>query len=105
VDLLLEWGALDGAQCFQAFEADPQGLTALHLAACLPDGGAMARLLLDALPDAPHAWEAALAADGLSPANYAALAAGDLAAEEASSEVRGSSGPCRARCWACCHVR
>ena len=57
---------------WQATVSGPRGLTPLHLAALLPDAGAMARLLCTAGAAPPSAWHAAVTDDGLTPHVFAA---------------------------------
>jgi len=74
LDALLRWGAGAG----HAWRADaPHGadaarLTPLHLAALAADGGALALRLLAGAAPSPGAWFGARAADGLTPADFAA---------------------------------
>ena len=74
LDALLRWGAGAG-HAWRAnvpHGADAARLTPLHLAALAADGGALALRLLAGAAPAPGAWFAARAADGLTPADFAA---------------------------------
>jgi hypothetical protein len=72
---LMRWAGRWGARLNVAAAAPGPaggGLTPLHLAAVLGDGGAMAHALLAGSMDACHAWTGARAADGSTPAQLAA---------------------------------
>ena len=70
VTLLLNWGRSKGHE-FKATTPGRRGLSAIHLAALISDGGLIAALLTAACPDALHGWEGARAEDGSSPLGLA----------------------------------
>ena len=70
VRALLAWGAQRG-YAFNATMPGRRGLTALHLAALVADGGAIAGLLTEECPDALAGWESARCEDGQTPLMFA----------------------------------
>jgi hypothetical protein len=80
VAALLDWGDAQG-HTFKATTPGRRGLTALHLAALVTDGGTIATLLCERCPDAAAGWEAAASEDGAVPIDYARHA-GNAAALE-----------------------
>ncbi|KAK9819901.1 hypothetical protein WJX72_003783 [[Myrmecia] bisecta] len=72
VALLLDFAACGGFQ-FDVTKAAARGITPLHLAAMLPDNGAIADLLTDLSPAARDAWTSASAEAGQTPADFAKL--------------------------------
>jgi len=74
LDALLRWGGTAGHawRADAPHAGDAARLTPLHLAALAPDGGALALRLLSGAAPAPGAWFGARAADGLTPADFAA---------------------------------
>ena len=70
VAALLAWAASRGLS-LNATTPGRRGLTALHLAALVPDGGEVAGLLTRACPDALAGWGAARSEDGQTPLAFA----------------------------------
>lgn len=70
VSALLQWAARHGHH-LNATTPGRRNLTALHLAALVPDGGAIARLLTDNCPDALGGWSTAHCEDGQTPLSFA----------------------------------
>jgi hypothetical protein len=71
VAVLLEWGASRG-HVWRATTPARRGLTALHLAGLVCDGGAIAGMLTAACADAASGWDSARAEDGATPLELAA---------------------------------
>ena len=67
---LLNWGRSMGHE-FKSTTPGRRGLTALHLAALVHDGGLIAALLTAACPDALAGWEGVRADDGSTPLGLA----------------------------------
>jgi len=70
VTLLLNWSRSKKHE-FKATTPGRRGLSALHIAALISDGGLIAALLTAACPDALHGWEGAHAEDGSTPLGLA----------------------------------
>lgn len=75
VGLVLTWGINNGYEWDYA-AAGPAGLTPLHLAALLDDGGKVADELTDACAGALTGWSSVKAADGSTAADLAAQSGG-----------------------------
>lgn len=70
VQALLQWGDAN-SHVFKSTTPGRRGLTALHLAGLVRDGGAIAVLLSEKCADAVAGWEGAPAEDGTLPIEYA----------------------------------
>ncbi|KAL4859578.1 Teosinte glume architecture 1 [Chlorella vulgaris] len=70
VQALLQWGDAN-SHVFKSTTPGRRGLTALHLAGLVRDGGAIAVLLSEKCADAVAGWEGAPAEDGTLPIDYA----------------------------------
>lgn len=66
LSMLLQWARANRHE-FKSTTPGRRGLTALHLAALVQDGGLTASLLTAACPDALHGWDGARAEDGSTP--------------------------------------
>lgn len=75
VSLVLTWGINNG-HVWDCSAAGPAGLTPLHLAALLDDGGRIADELTDACAGALSGWDSVKAADGSTAADLAAKSGG-----------------------------
>lgn len=75
VSLMLTWGINNG-HVWDCAAAGPAGLTPLHLAALLDDGGRMADELTDACAGALSQWDSLKAEDGSTAADLAAKSGG-----------------------------
>ncbi|DBA97467.1 TPA: hypothetical protein ACH3X1_015182 [Trebouxia sp. C0004] len=75
VSLVLTWGTNNG-HVWDCTAAGPAGLTPLHLAALLDDGGRIADELTDACAGALSWWDSLKAADGSTAADLAARSGG-----------------------------
>ncbi|KAL0035224.1 hypothetical protein WJX79_007134 [Trebouxia sp. C0005] len=76
VSLVLTWGINNG-HVWDCTAAGPAGLTALHLAALLDDGGRIADELTDACAGALSEWDSLKAVDGSTAADLAAKSGGE----------------------------
>lgn len=70
VTAVLDWGAQHG-HVFRSTTPGRRGLTALHLAGLVRDGGAIMSLLSQRCADAAGGWERATAEDGSLPIDFA----------------------------------
>ncbi|KAL4432422.1 hypothetical protein ABPG77_001721 [Micractinium sp. CCAP 211/92] len=105
VQAVLEWGDAHG-YTFKSTTPGRRGLTALHLAGLVNDGGAIAGLVSEKCADALEGWERAGAEDGSLPIQFARHTGAAAVVErlialhrfEAASKAAEATKPCPCAC-------